>query len=258
MMLRVATFNLRNSFAADGPNAWDRRRGQVLDLLRYYEWDAVGFQEMTGEQKEAAASALPEYAHEGISRDNDGAGEHCCVFYRKDRFERLDGGTFWLSPTPGVPSKAWDSACIRICTWVLLRERSGGRRLGFVNTHLDHVSEEARAEGAKIIADFVEKRFPGIPAVLTGDFNAAPGERCYGTIAAAMTDTRRAAGSFHVGPSGTFHAFRPEEAWGRLPEIDYIFVSRDVRVLKTRTIADRGDGGYPSDHFPVEAHILIP
>lgn len=259
MIYRFASFNIRNSTAADGPDSWVHRSGQVLDLLRYYAWDAVGFQELTGVQKDAVAR-LPGYAHEGISRDNDNNGEHCSVFYRTDRFERVDGGTFWLSPTPEVPlSVAWGSACIRICTWVLLRDKRNGRSFAFVNTHLDHISEEARAEGAKVVLERIKNQFAEIPVVLTGDFNATPEERCYRDITAVLTDTRRAAGALHYGPSGTFHGFRPDAAsWGNLHEIDYIFVSRDIATLKTRTIADRDDRGFPSDHFPIDAEVDIP
>ena len=58
----------------------------------------------------------------GVGRD-DGkeAGEMTALYYRADRFERLDDGHFWLSEQPDQPgSKSWDTALTRMATWVKL------------------------------------------------------------------------------------------------------------------------------------------
>lgn len=251
-----ATFNLRCSAANDGQNSWVHRREQVQSLMRHYEWDAVGMQEVSGEQRDWL-SGLPGYGHEGIGREDDRESEHSSIFYREDRFERLDGGTFWLTPTPEVRSVAWNSACTRICTWVKLRDRRDGRTLAFVNTHLDHMSEEARFEGARVILKWISENAADEPVVLTGDVNATPDERCYREITASLTDTKRADGAEHYGPLGTFHGWKADESWAGFPEIDYVFVSAGIRTLKTRTNVDCVDRRYPSDHFPVEAWVDI-
>ena len=40
------------------------------------------------------------------------------IFYRKDKYDLVDSGTFWLSETPELPSLGWNGGCNRLCTWV--------------------------------------------------------------------------------------------------------------------------------------------
>lgn len=69
-----------------------------------------------------------DYAWYGLGRDTGAippetesyAAEECmAVFYLTTEVELLDKGTFWLSQTPDIPSKGWDAAYNRTCTWGL-------------------------------------------------------------------------------------------------------------------------------------------
>ena len=76
-------------------------------------------------QRDYLQEKLPAYECLGVGRD-DGAeqGEMMALYYRRDRFEKIDGGHFWLSETPDtVGSKSWDSSLPRMVTWVKLRDR---------------------------------------------------------------------------------------------------------------------------------------
>jgi hypothetical protein len=53
--------------------------------------------------------------------------------------------------------------------------RTGSPFLVF-NTHLDHMSQEARLEGLKLILSRITTLSMGLPAVLLGDFNSPPRE----------------------------------------------------------------------------------
>ena len=103
---------------------------------------------------EDLTEGLPEYGWVGVGRD-DGqeAGEFNPVFYRKDKYDLVDSGTFWLSETPELPSLGWNGGCNRLCTWVILREKATGFTYAHVNTHLDNASEEARVNGAKLVRE---------------------------------------------------------------------------------------------------------
>lgn len=251
---KVASFNIRFDNPADGENSWERRKSHVLDMMAHYRWDVVGLQEARGNQLRFL-SGLDGYETEGISRDDDPDGEHGPIFYKTAVFEKEDGGTFWLSHTPEVPSRSWGSDCMRICTWVKLKEKERGHSLLFMNTHLDHISEEARYRGVLVILDWIGRHAAGLPVVLTGDFNASSDERCYKEIVKRLTDTRRAENASHYGPWGTFTDFRYDVPWNELKEIDYIFAGKDIRVLGTRTVTDSFDRKFPSDHFPVTATL---
>ena len=145
--VRVMSFNLRLNVASDGDDAWPNRRDAAAEIVRGA--DVVGVQEALPGMLDDLDARLPGFARVGVGRDADGGGEQSAVLYRTDRFEALDAGTFWLSPTPDVPgSVGWDAALPRIATWVQLRER-GGAAFVVVNTHFDHVGAVARRGRAR-------------------------------------------------------------------------------------------------------------
>ena len=144
---RIASFNVRSP-EDPAPNNWRARIPRMLDVMNKYKMDSIGMQELVEEQKKALLGDGSVYAAVGVGRDPNLRGEYCCVFYRKDRFDCLDNGTFWLSETPEVAgSMSWKTNCRRICTWAKLKDKKTGKEFVHFNTHLDHRSEEARRNG---------------------------------------------------------------------------------------------------------------
>src|SRR5688500_6102370 len=174
--LRIMTFNLRLDLASDGPNAWPYRRDWVASLIRFHAPDAVGVQEALAHMLTELDTRLPGFARVGVGRaDGREGGEFSAILYRTDRLELLDDGTFWLSPTPEVAgSKGWDAAIERIATWARFRDRRTGCSYLHVNTHFDHVGEQARQESARLIRRRLPSLARGLPIVLTGDLNTEP------------------------------------------------------------------------------------
>ena len=121
-------------------------------------FEALKKQEVLLHQKSDLEAALPDYAFVGVARD-DGAekGEFSPLAFRRDRFALIESGTFWLSPTPSQPGKAWDAAYPRVATWAVLRDASGAR-VAVLNTHFDHAGFQARANSAAMIADWAKER----------------------------------------------------------------------------------------------------
>src|SRR5690606_38062822 len=134
--LRLATFNVRVDVKADSLNPWKDRYPEVANLIKLYNYDVVGTQEGKSHQIQQLQQKLPEYAFAGVGRD-DGQekGEYSAVFYRKEKFQLLNSGTFWFSATPEKPSKGWDAAFPRICTWVQLKEKASGFVFYVYNLH---------------------------------------------------------------------------------------------------------------------------
>lgn len=250
----VASFNIRLSAVDDGENSWQYRKGHVRDMIRYYGWDVFGMQEVCRDQFDYLAE-LEEYAFEGGARDESPHTEYGPIFYKKDLFEKEDSGMFWLSATPDTLSKGWDADCHRICTWVKLKDKRNGNVFAFLNTHLDHRGEKARSNSAELINRWIKENLDDIPVVLVGDFNTLPSEQPYQEFSKQLIDTRAITKDAHYGPRGTFTDFQYDIAFEDVKEIDYIFVSRQVNVLKTRTIVDSIDRKFPSDHFPVVATV---
>src|SRR5262249_44336566 len=160
---------------------WPGRKGGVGTGLGQAEPDILGVQEARPEQVAFLEKTLPGHQRVGVGRD-DGrdAGEHCAIYFRKDRFEAIDSGTFWLEePTdqPAGPGR-WVK---RTCTWVRLRARDGGRALCVYNPHLPGrtaaaVRGQSRLSAAHIVLDHIKAAGPGDTVVLLGDFNAGPND----------------------------------------------------------------------------------
>lgn len=261
--VRVMSFNLRYGLADDGEDSWPNRRDLVGDTVLAFAPDLLGVQECLGFQAEYLKGRLPGWDFVGAGRD-DGAtgGEMCAVFFRQDRFELLDAGHFWLSPTPAVVgSVGWDAALTRMATWVKLRTRTDDPvTFVFANTHFDHVGPEARRQSAQVIQDQLLGIAGDLPVILTGDFNAPADPADHGPYqvlvqANGWQDSYR---SLHpAGPGqGTFNGFQGEENG---PRIDWILTRGGPAPLAGDIVRTGRRGRFPSDHFPVTAVIdLIP
>jgi endonuclease/exonuclease/phosphatase family metal-dependent hydrolase len=257
--LRVMTYNIRLATTADSVNYWPNRKDKVVGLLRYHHPDLLGVQEALPGQITDLDAALPGYTRYGVGRD-DGQqkGEFSAIYFRKDRFKRLDSGTFWLSLEPTKPgSKSWDAAITRICSWVKLKDLQTRRVFYHFNTHFDHRGQVAREKSAELILQQIQSIAGSAPAILTGDFNVPPSSQAYQVLVtnSGFQDARAIAQHPPYGPLGTFSGFRvsrPVQA-----RIDYIFVNKSLQVLQHAVLTDQQDGYYPSDHLPVVAEVLL-
>ncbi|MBL8757124.1 MAG: endonuclease/exonuclease/phosphatase family protein, partial [Phycisphaerae bacterium] len=144
--IHVASFNVRYAAAKDGDNAWPLRRDRVRDAIAAWNADIIGMQEVEAEQADWLRARFPRYVFHGVGRtDGQRAGEFAPILFRRDRFEPVESGHFWLSPTPETPgSRGWDAALERMASWARLKDRATGRTLLVLNTHLDHRGVEAR------------------------------------------------------------------------------------------------------------------
>src|SRR5688572_14617028 len=120
-LFRIATYNLRYANNKDIGNLWIDRSPVVINLIRFHEFDILATQEGLKLPLAELNTALPYYERFGIARD-DGkeAGEHCAIFFHKEKFDLLAGGNFWLSQNPEKPGFGWDARHNRLCTWVRL------------------------------------------------------------------------------------------------------------------------------------------
>ncbi len=150
--ITVASYNLRYNNPGDGVNAWPNRKEMVKALVRYHDFDLFGVQEALRGQLIDLAE-MNEFAFLGKGRD-DGkeAGEHSAIFYKKDRFDVLNSGDFWLSQTPDKPGKGWDATCCnRICSWAKFKDKTTKKTFYFFSVHFDHQGVEARRESGKLM-----------------------------------------------------------------------------------------------------------
>lgn len=256
------TFNIRYDDPLDGKNSWRFRKEFVTDMVRFYDPDVLGLQEVLQNQLTDIVNALADYSFTGVPRkDGLKTGEYCPVFYKKDKFELREGDTFWLSENPSVAgSKGWDASIERIVTWVKLKEKITEKEFVIFNTHFDHDAQVARMESARLLILKTSEIGKDMPVFISGDFNSTPESEPVRFLTDVnsgiyLTDSRSVAPSI-TGPAWTSHGFDKIPVEKR-PIIDYIFIGNKIKVEQVSVIFERQDDLFLSDHNPVLINAFI-
>ncbi len=238
--LTVMTFNVRGAHFDDGANCWPDRAVLNIATIRKYAPDLIGFQEIHPANLDDYREHLPNYEYLVGPRYNDAEPyQHPTIAWNPERLRLAESGGFWLSLTPDRHSRAWDTACTRAATWARLEWLETGITLLHLNTHLDHISETARVEGAKVIVRQLQHiGQAGEPLIITGDFNCPPSSEAHQVFEQhGFVDSYAAAGHDAVAP--TFHGFRgPEYVPDALDvdRIDWILLRDTLQRLKVAAL----------------------
>ena len=245
-VVRIMSFNVRNS---------EYDRGQIVpQVIADYMPDSVGVQECESVWFLMLKTNLPDYEIIGVGRDYGLPliGESTAILYKKDKYNLVDWGTFWLSETPEKASVGWDAKYKRTCTWAILENKETKVQYAHINTHLDNVGKEARINGLKMITDKAASF--DMPVVVTGDFNFPKGSDLYKQLTAdKLTDSSVIA---EVADSGcTSHGYK-DVVTGN--PIDFICVNEKVAEVKSyNIIRDKIDGMFISDHYPIYSDMVF-
>jgi endonuclease/exonuclease/phosphatase family metal-dependent hydrolase len=262
--LDVMTFNLRTPVRTallGDPDHWPTRLLATIEVLRARRPAVVGTQEGCDPQWDRLLPELPHYQRLGTGRETGHRGEYSAILVDTDVLHVVGWQQFTLSETPHeLGSRSWDSACTRVAVVADLVVRASGERFTVANTHLDHASERARVEGARLLRSRVGRS----STVVTGDFNSRAGvaQAWHESIADGFVDTWLA--SHPDGASiDTFNGYREPGVGGDEPgRIDWILATPDVGVVSSEIVTDRprlvdGREVWPSDHWPVVATLRV-
>ncbi len=258
--IHLITYNIRYDNPKDSSNNWQYRKGYILNQIKFYKPEIFGIQEGLEHQVKWLDKNLVNYNYVGVGRDDKkekGAGEFSPVFYDTTKFTKIQSNTFWLSETPEKPSRGWDAALNRICTYILLNQNTTNKKFWVFNTHFDHKGKVARKQSAKLILKkMLELNKQNYPMILMGDFNSTPKDIPIQLISKTLNDSRKITNTTPFGPVGTFCSFdicKPVER-----RIDYIFTSKNnIKVNNYAVFSDVVNQKYPSDHFPVFVNIEL-
>lgn len=258
--LSVMSFNIRLNTSVDkGVKSWGIRRPLVKDYVISKSADVVCFQEVTVSQKEHIKEDFADsYETYWKGRDNTSETEGLAILYKKDRFELVESGVFWLSETPEEMSKGWSALYYRICVNVTLRDKISDKVFTVYNVHLDHISGEARENGIKLVAERAKEK--GNEAIICGDFNANESSECVSALALTHNSAKAVASISDEG--GTYNDFGGIMiqllADFYATPIDHIFVEKSIIVDEYVIFDERpNEDGYYSDHYAIMAKIRL-
>ncbi len=251
--ITVMTYNIY--MGGTGEKSPENRVPLVKQNVEKFNPDSFGMQEVTEKWYGILKETFPEYGFVGVGRDKDLGGEASPIFYKKNKYELLNGGTFWLSKTPEKPSKGWDAMFNRVCTYAVLKDKETGFTYAHFNAHFDHMGVIARQESVAVVTKKIAEIAPDMPVVFTGDLNENMESDMYSSvISSGFADTRVLSGSSDN--DGTFHGYS-DLTTKELP-IDFIFANSFVKSVSSYAV-DRNklNGIYPSDHHPVASTLVL-
>lgn len=290
---RILTHNIRYATTSPfpGESPWPLRKPKICAQLLYHTralpTAVIFLQEALNSQRAEINACLNTQSGSvnwrciGVGRDDGAeAGEFSPIFFREDVWGVVPGSaeTVWLNETGEVGRKGWDAASVRIVTTVVLEyltnanEKGRGKRVLFMNTHLDDQGEVSRRQSAKVILRECRarrQRWDVDAVVLGGDLNSEVDGDAYPIIANfeenGVVDVRMLAGGEQVyGEENTFTGFDGRGDGDRLKRIDFLFLGTkeendfDPNMPGYAVLPNRfEDGVYLSDHRAVVADLMI-
>lgn len=253
----ILTFNLRINTNHDKENAWPYRLNSIITYLRDKKPLIICTQEGLTGMLSDLENNLANYKYIGVPRSNDKVNaEYNAIFYDSNLLRVRKSETIWISETPNIPhTKSFGSSLPRIITYAeFYFINKPSLRFRVYNTHLDHQSEIARNEGAKLIRSLIKEHSEkeNLPLLITGDFNATTNDDClyYLKHFASLVHANDLIEKENYGT--TFHDYKGTIEG--LP-IDHIFTNDLVKIDKVLIFNQKVNGKYLSDHYPIEIYI---
>lgn len=247
--MKVMTINARyiNDF---DKYQWSSRKNVIKEMIEYYNPDLIGFQEIMEEHFNYLTLVFNDaYYYYGRYRDSIEPSEMNMVFIKKDRFKIISSNTIWLSETPTEKySIGWDADLARVLSYVELIDLTNNKKLYFLNTHFDHAGTQARINSSQLALDLIKKLNQTI--IFTGDFNTTP---THGYISTLLESDLLDNSYNHLKNkknSLTIHNFTGEI---KGEPIDYVFATKDMKIMNSEIIRYQKEGIFSSDHY----HVLV-
>lgn len=269
--VKIMSFNIRFETPKDtGEMSWTSRQPAIRRMFEEIRPDIVGVQEPRHQMLESTYSLLPAHRHfkiESCDSITDAMTGNIIIFYDPDRFEAVDSGFFWLSPTPEQASLPWNSTDThyRCALWMKLRDRRCNKTFVFCTTHFPYkkapVDTEVRARCSALICERMRQLAGNSGTVfVTGDMNASwadndPRRAGIAPFFEAMKSARHDA-EFSNNRS-SFNGFGRVSPEIRGKNLDHIFYN-NARAILFETIDYPGYGvRWISDHYPIMCHFEI-
>ena len=172
------------------------------------------------------------------------------------KYEMLGAGCYWLSEEPLIGGTvSWGTTRARHCNYLRLRDKKTGEEFRIIDTHLDHKSDNARREQARMLAEEAGQYADDFPQIICGDFNSSISDGAAQTLhVAGWKDAYEWMG---FPDRFSFHGFKGEKYTKKNTRIDFIYLHGKVKPVHCRMITEGVNGILPSDHYFVMADVKV-
>jgi len=253
--LVVMTFNVLCSFCNTSEyDPWESRLESFDDIFQRHDPDLLGLQELAFESEvQDLLGLLDGFEARAYDLGEDIADPDATILFRADRFEVLEEGYYWLSPTPEEPYSTGftDEGGVlpRLVAWTRLADAAGDRQLYFANTHFEN-TPPSQELSAQLVIERTASMATELPVLLTGDLNSQPSDEAYQILQAELDD-----GYDLATERVEYSNQQPAPSYDASQRIDHVFVGGAAQWSVERWTVDLsvyGDSDLPpSDHEPI-------
>ncbi|MDA3797709.1 MAG: endonuclease/exonuclease/phosphatase family protein [Kiritimatiellae bacterium] len=256
--MKILSCNVRTAYSNDGENNWVNRKDLCINVILSKSPDIICFQEMSIMQFNDISSKLLEYSSYSMVDEPVGNNPQNAIFYKNNKYTLVSSGGYWLSESPHIAgTKSWNSACIRLANWVRLKDNATNAEFRVINTHLDHISQLARENQARLIVEDSIAYPENYPQILTGDMNCDSSNTAVDIFKhGGWCDTYNYVHGTE-NPGRTFHEFVGSKCKDEVGKMDWIFIKGKLKTTSATIIKDAIGDKFPSDHYFISASVKI-
>jgi endonuclease/exonuclease/phosphatase family metal-dependent hydrolase len=267
--VRFASARDKNDNPDTGDRDWTNRKSAYYKMLNTLQPDIVGLQEAEQEQVVDILNNCSGYSYVGYGRESGkditssfssfeqflgkDHGESTTILYKTDKFTKHSGSWFCHSKTPNTADTYFPGTTDeqpRISTWVILIHKDTGRKFFYLNTHT--TTYDVREQEILLIKEQVEKlNTEKLPVILSADWNLVEDDSWMLPITENYLSARKTAPI--TDNCYTYHWW---ESTSDKKQIDHIYY-KDLECFEFRTVNQKWDGLYISDHYPIYAKFNL-
>lgn len=222
----------------EGGNTVADRRPRFKALMQEYCPDILAVQEHSGGWE---TNILNDFGNIYVRHATQGLA----IYFRKDRYEIVDKGGFYMSPTPNVKSQFEGDSGPRSCIWAIAKDKFTDVTTLYINCHPDWNNDTQRALQVDVLFEVMGEKMAEYPTILCGDFNTTPDGPVYPRIVKEVKDTYKEAEINLSEIDYTCHSFGSASSF-----IDYTFYNHTFKPTLYRIINDMYNG-HVSDHYGI-------
>lgn len=234
---------------------WSVRAPEIRESIASYAPDLIGLQETHTDADIGSIVPLSDYTlvsyRKGVFHYSDAA-----LLFKTKRFDLLDSGQFWLSPTPDLPMAFgfYPFALLRYVNWAMLSDKSSRFKFLFVNTHFDNASVN-KEPSATLFRERIAMLAKSLPVIVTGDFNSRADTERYRRLTGSKDNPPLLSNAYTLAGEPTVDStLHPDNRF------DHILAGGPCKVraaawrIDTRPMKN---GKAMSDHDPVISQLIF-